>query len=194
MLTKNDIINELLSLNCSIDRSKLNKMKKHELELLLKNYSLTPEIQSRRPNEVNYDFSSSESESEVELNVNRAEESEDESDALVRSVIRSKQYDREQESEQTYYEPKAKAKPKVNIRSDIKNACAKFKNNVDSLLSEFRNDKDTDYLVDQYNIMYNDIEHELNMYLSSNNGSDADYNFADSLLQVQNNRIKRIVK
>lgn len=191
MLTKNDIINELLSLKCSIDKTRLNKMKKHELELLLKNYSLTPEIQTRRPKEINYDFSSSESETEDETEDKTEDKTEDETDDetdLVKSVINSKQYS--QKPKQKKYSQE----PKVDVRASIKNICSRFTNNVNSLVSDFKNDKDSDYLVDQYNILYNDVEHELNSYLTVNNGSNSDYNFADSLLQVQNNRIKRLVK
>jgi hypothetical protein len=185
MLKKSDIITELLTLGCSIEKAKLNKMKKTELELILRNYSHVEQVRgTRRPKETDYDFSSSESESE---------ESEEEINITIPEP-RQRQKQRYAEPIEEYIEPEVeKPKKRVN-RTDIKQKINSFTDQVNVLISGYRQDKDIDYMVDQYNILYQDLEYDLNSFLSQNNASDADYNYADSLLQVQNNRIKRLVK
>lgn len=80
------------------------------------------------------------------------------------------------------------------LRDQTNEMIKKFTNEVNKLISNYKNDNDMEYLIDTYNFMYDDIERDIVEYLENNNAPNSIFNRCDSMIQNVNNRIKRIVK
>lgn len=89
-------------------------------------------------------------------------------------------------------EPEQKQVPKRDIRKIIKSMSDVFNKIVNQLIKDYRNDGDYDHLVELYNIEFSEIEHSINQLLENENTEQDYYTYADNLLSVQTNRIKRI--
>ena len=80
------------------------------------------------------------------------------------------------------------------LRNHTNDMIKKFTNEVNKLISNYKNDNDMEYLIDTYNFMYDDIERDIVEYLETNNAPNSIFNRCDNMIQTVNNRIKRIVK
>ena len=187
MLTKSDIILQLKESGCQIDYKQLAKMKKTELETILLNYQPKPQVKTSKRPRHNRSFSSSEDEDEYIIETLDLPDPEPEPEPEPEPV-------QEPVKVAQVKVAQVKEKPVKNLKARIKEKVKCFINHVDLAINDFKNDRDVDYLVDNYNVLYRDTEDDLKSLLEESNANDNDYNYTDSLLQIQNKRIERIVK
>jgi hypothetical protein len=116
----------------------------------------------------------------------KSESSNDESQS---KSDKSDKSDNEQEEEEK--EPMVKKTSPNELRKTIKHHYMEFTKIVNQLIRAYRNDNDKEHLVDQYNIEFADIENTMH-YILQNEDDDELFEYADSLISVQTNRIKRI--
>jgi hypothetical protein len=222
-LTKTLIVNELIQLGCSIPINKLRRLGKRDLETMYRSYQnklneapLSPR-KSRRPQPVERELSSDDDESDEDnKDINLLSEN---IDSLLNDIelepveIEKGGYNIPEEEpierpsspippeiekpdlEQVKQEIKQQPSKGMNeLRTDTNEMIKQFTNEVNKLISNYKNDNDIQYLIDTYNFMYDDIERDIVEYLETNNAPNSIFNRCDSMIQTVNNRIKRIVK
>jgi hypothetical protein len=184
-MLKSDIVEKLLTYNCPISTSKMKKMNKNDLMKMLTNYEQTTDKPtrraSRRPKNIAYNFSESDND----------DDDDDENDIMNELDNLNLDLD-DQEVKQEVKQPIKQ--PKVNLKQEVNQIIKNFNLNTNDLIKQYKNDNDTDYLIDQYNMLVNEIESELSDLLSSYNADEKYYKMADNKINIQNNRVERLIK
>lgn len=164
--SKNDLI-QLIEQSgvCPLSNNKLMKMSKADLKTMYVNILKTIKKSSSNKQPIKSESSNDESQS------------------------KSDKSDNEQEEEEK--EPMVKKTSPNELRKTIKHHYMEFTKIVNQLIRAYRNDNDKEHLVDQYNIEFADIENTMH-YILQNEDDDELFEYADSLISVQTNRIKRI--
>ena len=93
-------------------------------------------------------------------------------------------------------EPVVEKKPKFNkikVKKEIKNMLIPFIKEVKDLILEYKANRDSDYLLDHYNLLLRDQEEIYQEYLQSVDAPDDIYNYTADLLSVHTGKIERLV-
>ena len=82
---------------------------------------------------------------------------------------------------------------KIKIKKEIKNMLIPFIKEVKDLILEYKANRDSDYLLDHYNLLLRDQEEIYQEYLQSVDAPDDIYNYTADLLSVHTGKIERLV-
>ena len=82
---------------------------------------------------------------------------------------------------------------KIKIKKEIKNMLIPFIKEVKDLILEYKANRDSDYLLDHYNLLLKDQEEIYQEYLQSVDAPDDIYNYTADLLSVHTGKIERLV-
>ena len=222
MLTKQDIMTELVNMGCSIAPHKLKKMTKRDLENILRNYNGSTTKVSKRPPSIDYEpSSSSDEDEEVEMNtlINNIQTQLQKQPAPPPAVQQQQpvvqppvvqrpeptqppppvvptvpvEQPKQEAVESQLEEEPEKALTDRELRGEVKVMIKRFTGVVNEMIREYKEDGDKEYLVDRYNELCGEVEMDVSNFLSDHQAKDGVFNYADSLLQTQNKRIARMV-
>jgi hypothetical protein len=87
-------------------------------------------------------------------------------------------------------------KPKYNktkVKSELRKMMGSFAEDIKKLLNDFKNNRDKDFLADNYNIILSDQEEIFIDFLEDVEADDDLFNYATSLLEPHSRRINRMV-
>jgi len=82
---------------------------------------------------------------------------------------------------------------KIKVKKEIKNMLIPFIKEVKDLILEYKANRDSDYLLDHYNLLLRDQEEIYQEYLQSVDAPDDIYNYTADLLSVHTGKIERLV-
>ena len=82
---------------------------------------------------------------------------------------------------------------KIKVKKQIKNMLIPFIKEVKDLILEYKANRDSDYLLDHYNLLLRDQEEIYQEYLQSVDAPDDIYNYTADLLSVHTGKIERLV-
>jgi len=82
---------------------------------------------------------------------------------------------------------------KIKVKKEIKNMLIPFIKEVKDLILEYKANRDSDYLLDHYNLLLRDQEEIYQEYLQSVEAPDDIYNYTADLLSVHTGKIERLV-